>query len=129
AEYMTHVRYRSAEVSFALLRPVSGEAIYFDNGAVTLLDVLVSPLDWLYYYTLAFPAWLALLQRPRPYDPWVRASLLIAGMLTSGVLTFGLYPSFLWFIRDPNYTWGGLALLAVLVLARSPEPRLVPQPV
>jgi len=118
-----------AAVAFALGRPASGDAIFFDIGAVTLLAVLVSPIAWLYYYTLAFPAWLALLQRPRPYDPWVRASLLIAGVLTSGVLTFGLYPNFLWFIRDPNYTWGGLALLAVLVLARSPEPRLVPQPV
>src|SRR5439155_11161503 len=94
-----------AAVAFALGRPASGDPIFFDIGAVTLLAVLVSPIAWLYYYTLAFPAWLALLQRPRPYDPWVRASLLIAGVLTSGVLTFGLYPNFLWFIRDPNYTW------------------------
>jgi hypothetical protein len=117
-----------AAVAFAIGRPASGDATLFDIGAVTLLAVLVSPIAWLYYYTLAFPAWLALLQRPRPYDPWVRTTLLIAGTLTSGVLTFGLYPNFLWFIREPNYTWGGLALLAVLVLARSSEPRPTPIP-
>ena len=59
----------------------------------------------------------------------MRTSLLIAGVLTSGVLTFGLYPNFLWFVREPNYTWGGLALLTILVLARPPKPRPVPQPV
>jgi len=116
-----------AAVAFALGRPAPADGTLFEIGAVTLLAVLVSPIAWLYYYTLALPAWLALLRRPTSHRPWVRASLVIAGVLTSGVLTFGLYPNFIWFVREPNYTWGGLVLLAVLVLVRSAKPQPIPQ--
>jgi len=97
-------------------------------GLVTLVAVLVSPIAWLYYATLTFPAWVAVLRRPLPPVPWLRALAIAAGVLTSGILTFGLYPDFLWFIRDPNYTWGMLALCTVVVAQRFLQPPAVTQP-
>jgi len=43
-------------------------------------------------------------------------------------LTFGLYPQFLWFIREANYTWGGLLLVAALVAYRVTQPQRTLQP-
>jgi alpha-1,2-mannosyltransferase len=119
----------SVVAAVAALRRRAGErdALY-DLGLASLVAVLLSPVAWLYYYTLAFPAWVTLLRRPVPTAPWFRALVIAAAILTSGVLTFGLYPRFLWFVREVNYTWGGLALLAALVAYRVTEPRLAPQP-
>jgi len=102
---------------------------HLDGIAIAALAaVLLSPIAWLYYHTLALPAWLAALTghpaapaRPR------RAALWIAGVLTSGVLTFGLYPRWLWFISAANYTWGSLLLFAILVLDRLRSPQPVPR--
>src|SRR5438093_1337425 len=74
----------------------------------------------------------AVLARSTP-DParreiWRWALLGVAGILTSGVLTFGLYPSWLWFIGQANYTWGSLLLLAALVIERVRRPVPVPSP-
>ena len=119
-------------VLLALRRPARAQDSLSDVGLVTLLAVLVSPVAWLYYHTLAFPAWVAVLSRPTP-DParreiWRWALLGVAGILTSGVLTFGLYPSWLWFIGQANYTWGSLLLLAALVIERVRRPVPVPSP-
>jgi len=96
-------------------------------GLVTLLAVLLSPIAWLYYYALAWPAWISVLARPTLHATQGRhlrvATLIVAGILTSGVLTPGLYPPFLWFIRRANYTWGGLLLLTVLVAERAFRPQ------
>jgi hypothetical protein len=100
----------------------------YNMGLMTLVAVLCSPIAWLYYYTLAFPAWVAVLRGPPPSTLWIRVPLVAAGLLTSGVLTFDLYPPFLWFIRDANYTWGGLVLLAALVAHRVTHPQPAPQP-
>jgi glycosyl transferase family 87 len=110
-------------------RPVGGRGgEVYDIGVMTLVAVLCSPIAWLYYYTLALPAWVAVLRGPPPSTPWIRVPLVAAGLLTSGVLTFDLYPPFLWFIRDANYTWGGLVLLAALVAHRVTHPQPAPQP-
>jgi hypothetical protein len=115
-----------AAVLVALQRPTTADATLSEVGLVTLLAVLVSPIAWLYYYTLAFPGWVAVLGRPGPSAPPRRALLIVAGVLTSGVLTFGLYPRFAWFVGDANYTWGGLALLTLLVLKRLRPPQGTP---
>jgi hypothetical protein len=104
-----------------------GNALY-EVGLMTLVAVLCSPIAWLYYYTLAFPAWVAVFRGPAPNTQWIRVALVAAGLLTSGVLTFDLYPPFLWFIRDANYTWGGLVLLAALVAHGVTHPQPAPQP-
>ncbi len=119
-----------AAVAFALRRADGGgrNALY-EVGLATLAAVLVSPVAWLYYYTLAFPAWVVLLSRPTPRPAWSQAMLLAAAMLTSGLLTFGLYPEFLWFIREANYTWGGLLLCATLVMQRVAQLEPRPQPI
>jgi alpha-1,2-mannosyltransferase len=106
----------------ALRRPTAPLGTLADVGVVTLLAVLLSPIAWLYYYTLAFPAWVATLARPTQRAPWLRALLLIAGALTSGVLTFDLYPRSWEAAAAANYTWGGLALLAALVIDRRSGP-------
>ncbi len=119
-----------AAVLIAFGRAGATEATLAEVGIVALLAVLFSPIAWLYYHTLAFPAWVAALAAPAASrgEPARRAALVCAGILTSGVLTFGLYPGQLWFIRDANYTWGSLVLLAVLVFQRSRLPRSEPQP-
>ncbi|HYU01618.1 MAG TPA: glycosyltransferase family 87 protein [Gemmatimonadales bacterium] len=103
------------------------DAVY-EVGLAAVIAVLVTPVAWLYYYTLAFPAWVAVLARPAPLPPRLRAVLLVAAALTSGLLTFGLYPQFLWFIREANYTWGGLLLVAALVAYRVTQPQRTLQP-
>src|SRR5438552_18907186 len=55
-----------------------------DIGLVTLLAVLLSPIAWLYYFTLAFPAWVATLARPVQRALWLRGLLLVARALRSG---------------------------------------------
>jgi len=117
-------------VLVALGRPAGREGSLLEVGMTTLLAILLSPIAWLYYFTLAFPGWLALLSRPapRPARSRFRIALLIAtGLLTSGVLTFDLYPQALWFIRDVNYTWGGVLLLALLASERGDRPLPDPQ--
>ena len=102
---------------------------HLDGIAVAgLAAVLLSPIAWLYYHTLAMPAWLAVFTRPASKSMPRRAALWIAGLLTSGVLTFGLYPRWLSFISVANYTWGSLLLLTVLVVdrLRPPQPEARP---
>jgi len=119
-------------VLLALRHPARPQNSLSDVGLVTLLAVLVSPVAWLYYHTLAFPAWVAVLSRSTPDSArpeiWRSALLCAAGVLTSGILTFGLYPSWLWFIGQANYTWGSLLLLAALVIDRVRRPQPVPSP-
>lgn len=91
-------------------------------AAASLVAVLCSPIAWLYYHTLAFPGWLAALTHPPLSAPPRRAVLAAAALLTSGVLTFGLYPRWLRGIGAANYTWGSLLLLAVLVFDRLHQP-------
>ena len=97
-------------------------------AVAALLAVLLSPIAWLYYHTLAMPAWLAALtgRSAGALFPPRRATLWVAGVLTSGVLTFGLYPRWLGFISAANYTWGSLLLLGVLVFDRLHPPQPIP---
>ena len=93
-----------------------------------LVAVLLSPIAWLYYHTLAMPAWLVALTRPAPPPSAARrVGLWVTGLLTSGILTFGLYPNWLRSIGDANYTWGSLLLLGVLVLDGFHPPQPVPR--
>lgn len=93
-------------------------------AAASLLAVLCSPIAWLYYHTLAFPGWLSALTQGPLGTPGRRAALGAAALLTSGVLTFGLYPRWLRVVGAANYTWGSLLLLVILVfdLLRQPPP-------
>lgn len=100
---------------------------HLDGIAVAgLVAVLLSPIAWLYYHTLAMPAWVVTLARPAAGPTPRRVALRVAGLLTSGILTFGLYPHWLGFVSVANYTWGSLLLLAVLVLDRLRPPQPVP---
>src|SRR5439155_1095674 len=102
------------------------DAVY-EVGLAAVIAVRASPVAWLYYYPLAFPGWVAVLSRP-PRSPQLSALLLVAAILTSGLLTFGLYPQWLWFIREANYTWGGVLLAVALVASRVTQPQPAPQP-
>lgn len=97
--------------------PRRGDAIA-DVGLGALVAVLCSPIAWLYYYTLAFPAWVGVVAQRTSRSAVTTGLFVCAGILTSGILTFGLYPAFLWFIGNPNYLWGGLLLFALLVIER-----------
>jgi hypothetical protein len=109
-----------AALGSALRRPPATGRALSDVGLAALAAVLLSPVAWLYYHTLAFPAWVSALARPAPASRGpVRAGVLaVAGLLTSGALTFGLYPDALWFVREPNYTWGAALLFGVLAAER-----------
>ena len=85
------------------------------------------PSAWIAVATgLCVCAVLLALRRPARPEIWRSVLLCVAGMLTSGILTFGLYPSWLWFIGQANYTWGSLLLLAALVIDRVRRPQPVP---
>src|SRR5438093_10772483 len=56
------------------------DAVY-EVGLAAVIAVLVSPVAWLYYYTLAFPAWVGARARP-PRSPQLSALLLVAAILT-----------------------------------------------
>ena len=105
----------------------------YEVGLVTILAVLVSPIGWFYYQLLAIPAWVAALTLPAPAGrhaalAW-RATLWVAGILLSGVLTFDhLYPDALWFLKRYNYVWGALLLLTALAAHRLILFRRRPQP-
>lgn len=114
-------------VLIALQRTTREGDAFYEVGLAALLAVLLSPIAWPYYYALAVPAWLVVLTRPTPASPRARylrgATLILAGTLTSGALTFSSYPAFLWFIRNATYTWGGLLLLSVLIAEREFQPQ------
>ena len=114
-----------AAAVLALRRPAA--APLHGVAVAGLVAVLCSPIAWLYYHTLAFPGWLAALTRQPAGSPRRRAALWGAALLTSGVLTFGLYPPWLRFISAANYTWGSLLLLAILVFDLFHQPPPVPQ--
>ncbi|HVH67740.1 MAG TPA: glycosyltransferase family 87 protein [Gemmatimonadales bacterium] len=116
-----------------------GEPMY-DFGTAALLAVLLSPLDRLHYYVLAFPAWSDTFShaapppggskgggpRGRGRAVWVSA-LAATALLTSGMLSFIRHlPEPFWFIRQNTYTLGAFIFLLLLVLRRAPL--LVPQP-
>ena len=105
----------------------------YEAGLVTVLAVLVSPIGWFYYQLLAIPAWVAALTLPEPAErraklAW-RATLGVAGVLLSGLLTFDhVYPDALGVLKRYNYVWGALLLLTALVAHRLVRFRRSPQP-
>lgn len=107
--------------ALALSRRPPRDDTPYEPGIVALVAVLLSPIAWFYYHTLDVLAWVAALAHPPALERrrlWYGA-LVPAGLLTSGVLTFGLYPEALWFVKRHNYTLGTLLLLTLLVLRRS----------
>ena len=124
----------AALVAAALFaRPTGEENPLYEVGLVTILAVLVSPIGWFYYQLLAIPAWVAALTLPVPAErraklAW-RATLCIAGVLLSGMLTFDhLYPEALGLLKRYNYVWGALLLLTALAAHRLVLPRRSPHP-
>ena len=93
----------------------------------SLVAVLCSPIAWLYYHTLAFPGWLAALTLEPAGRSGRRLALWGIALLTSGILTFGLYPPWLRFVGAANYTWGSLLMLAMLVRDSLRQPPPVPE--
>ena len=105
----------------------------YEVGLVTILAVLVSPIGWFYYHLLAIPAWVAALTLPVPPGRWAertwRVTLILAGVLLSGVLTFDhLYPDALAIVYRYNYVWGEVVLVGALTAHRLLVPRQMPQP-
>jgi alpha-1,2-mannosyltransferase len=100
----------------ALRRPTSREGACGEIGAVLLVAVLVSPIAWVHYFLLAFPAWLTVLRRTaarRPPRGWI-AALGASGIATSGVLTVGSLSLRREVWELSTYTWGAVLLLAAL---------------
>ncbi len=100
-------------------------------AVVTLLAVLISPIAWVHYYVLLFPAWVAVLVRPAgPEGGWARrAALAVAGVATSGALTIGPRPLRLALLNGSAYAWGALMLLVLFAVRRPPEPLIAREPV
>jgi len=113
-------------------RGATEEPLY-EVGLVTILAVLVSPIGWFYYHLLAIPAWVAALTLPVPEGRWAgrawRASLIVAAVLLSGVLTFDhLYPDALAIVQRYNYVWGEVVLVGALAAYRLALGRRTAQP-
>lgn len=105
-------------------------------GAVTLVAVLLSPIAWVHYFVLAFPAWLAVMPVVKPVVggrwsvrnlPWAVAATVLAGVATSGVLTLGDRAHRVAVLNASPYTWGALLLLGLLLLEPS-TPEENPRP-
>ncbi len=111
-------------VAFTLLmggrshgRPRSG------IGATTLVAVLAAPIAWVHYFTLAFPAWVAVLTAPTGRRSAIRtATLFVAGLATSGWLTVVHRPLRTALLQANAYTWGALLLLLLLAAPRGSRP-------
>lgn len=91
-------------------------------GATTLAAVLAAPVAWVHYFVLAFPAWVALLGRPRGgkgTSPLQQAAVWLAAIATSGWLTMGQGPLRRALHAANLYTWGTLLLLLLLATRRS----------
>jgi hypothetical protein len=90
----------------------------YEMGLVTMLAVLISPIAWFYYHTLAVPALVAALTMPACPGAGGRAwtaTLVTAGIFLSGVLTFDhMYPDALHVVKHHNYVWGALILVAAM---------------
>jgi hypothetical protein len=87
-------------------------------GAAALAATMCAPISWPHGYVLAFPAWLALLTRPPAVADarvW-RGALAFAGVLTSGVLTYGTYAWRQSVLATSLYVWAGLLILVLLLL-------------
>lgn len=95
-------------------------------GATTLVAVLLAPIAWLHDFTLAIPAWVGALARDGAGDagaaggtaasPRTRSvALVVAGVLTSGMLGHVRFPRPVAFVPLYNDVVGSLVLLAVLV--------------
>lgn len=101
----------------ALRRPRVTTGAFDDVAVVTLVAVLLSPIAWVHYFTLALPAWVVALRlRLAERRTW-RGALVLAAIATSGVLTVW---SLSWRARLFElslYTWGALLLLTVLACA------------
>jgi len=110
------------------------EDVVYDVGLVIMLAVLVSPVGWFYYHLLAIPAWAAALSLPALRRRWAAAAwrnaLIVAGVLLSGILTFGNFvPAPLMLLRRYNYVWGALVLIGALVARRLLSPQRSAQPI
>jgi hypothetical protein len=110
-------------VVIALRRRPATDDTPYEVGMVTLTAVLIAPIGWLHSFTLAFPAWIAAIRGPVVAERrlW-RGALLLAGVLTSGVLGHRFYPAALAFVAANNDTLGSLLLLVLLLLQRVASP-------
>lgn len=112
-----------ALVVIALRRRPAADDTPYEVGMVTVTAVLIAPIGWLHSFTLAFPAWIAAIRGPVVADRrlW-RGGLVLAGVLTSGVLGHRFYPAALAFVAANNDTLGSLLLLVLLILQRVASP-------
>jgi len=93
-----------------------------DLGAAALAATMCAPISWPHGYVLAFPAWIALLTRPPAVADarvW-RGARAFAGVLTSGVLTYGTYAWRQSVLATSLYAWAGLLILVLLLLPTAP---------
>ena len=91
-------------------------------GAAALAATMCAPISWPHGYVLAFPAWIALLTRPPAVADtrvW-RGARAFAGVLTSGVLTYGTYAWRQSVLATSLYAWAGLLILVLLLLPTVP---------
>lgn len=90
-----------------------------ETGVVTLSSILLAPIAWLHYFTLALPLWVAAIAHRPPLQGWAKRAwaggLGVAGLLTSGMLGHFTYPRALSFIPAYNDTVGSLLLIALLL--------------
>lgn len=106
-----------------------GASIRAEVALVTLAAVLLSPIAWWYYFVLAYPAWLVLLERlERTERPMrLRGVAALSGLLMCGVLgprAWGLPV-----VSAGVFMWGAMLLFGVLIGTwTSRRPRAAPVP-
>jgi hypothetical protein len=110
----------------ALRRRRAGGQAFAEVAVVTVLAVLLSPIAWVHYFLLLFPAWLVALRKPAVGGPW-RVLCPVAAVCTSGLLTVWSLAARKTLLELSIYTWGALLLLAALAFLPTAE-RTGPRP-
>lgn len=113
-------------VAVALARRRGASAVPDEVAVVTLLAVLLSPIAWVHYYVLLFPAWVAVFTRPAGNTWGWRGALIMAGVTTSGALTIGPRALRVALLGGSVHTWGALLLLVLLLIRPPVEPCCAP---
>ncbi|HKC41471.1 MAG TPA: glycosyltransferase family 87 protein, partial [Gemmatimonadales bacterium] len=107
-----------------------------EMAVVAMAATVISPIGHYHYHVLAIPAWVAALSLAPPTGiasarVW-RATLVVAAVFLSGVLTLGLYPDSIdvvkHYVRRHNYTWGALLLMGALLARKRPSLAAGPVP-
>jgi len=102
-------------------------SVWIEVAAVTLAAVLVTPIAWWYYFVLAYPVWIVVLERIEPRaHPAFAAVLAATAFLMCGVL--GPRAAGVPVLSAGIFTWAALSLFVALLVVMARTSRIETSP-